>query len=172
VRPVNARFAVSIAFRTPQPSSVNDAWDIDNLVKPTLDAMGAVIVTRSGRFDPPQEDGERVDYLVATKRTVRPGEPLGATIQVYDLSAPQQARDRQQHVRHQAGPAPGPPRPKITDPADRPRPCMPPRPQAPTARADQLPGPKTPLDLDDVATYHDHGCHPMHQARPSCPAKE
>ncbi|WP_088284303.1 DUF429 domain-containing protein [Kineosporia sp. A_224] len=92
VQPANTRFAVSIAFRTPQPSTVNEAWDIDNLVKSTLDAMGAILGTRPGRFDPPQADDERVDYLVASKRTVRPGEPYGATIQVYDLHAPQHSR--------------------------------------------------------------------------------
>ena len=85
VQPVDSRFAVSIAFRTPQPSNANDAWDIDNLVKPTLDAMHAILGTRAGKFDPPQADDERVDYLLATKRTVQPGESYGATIRVHDL---------------------------------------------------------------------------------------
>ena len=83
---MNTRFAVSIAFRTPPPGTANDAWDVDNLVKPTLDAMGAVLGTRPGRYEPAQADDERVDCLVATKRTAGPGES-GATIRVYDLLA-------------------------------------------------------------------------------------
>jgi hypothetical protein len=37
-----AWFRVSINFRTPAPLRVGEAWDLDNLVKPTLDAMASV----------------------------------------------------------------------------------------------------------------------------------
>src|SRR3954471_1981842 len=38
ITPQVARWGVSIEFRTPPPCNVNDVWDIDNLIKPTLDA--------------------------------------------------------------------------------------------------------------------------------------
>ncbi len=70
----------------------------------------------------------------------------------------QQARHGHKDMRHQAGPAAGTTRAKITNIADRSRPRMTPRHQAAPARANQLPNPKTALDLDNVATHHDHGC--------------
>ena len=85
----------------------------------------------------------------------------------------QQARHRQQHMRHQAGASTGP-----GAGADR-------RPRGPTAAGHaptgdsppphgqhQLTGPQTPFDLDDIATYHDHGCLHSTKQRPSRPAKE
>jgi predicted RNase H-like nuclease/Holliday junction resolvase RusA-like endonuclease len=86
-RPIDTRFGVSIAFRTPPPVTTNDRWDVDNLVKPTLDAMVAVLGVRPGRFTTPQADDERVDVLLATKRTAATGEPWGARIRVSDLLA-------------------------------------------------------------------------------------
>ena len=49
---------------------------------------------------------------------------------------------------------------------------MPPRAQATTARADQLASQQTPLDLECIATYHDHGCLQRTKQRPSRPPKE
>jgi predicted RNase H-like nuclease len=82
--PRRARFGVRISFRTPVQTTANDVWDLDNLIKPTLDAMEAVFGLRpwGGR---PQAADDRVDYLQATKRTVRHGEPPGARIEVYAL---------------------------------------------------------------------------------------
>src|SRR5664279_3614923 len=92
---------------------------------------------------------------------------------IHTVSPPQQARHRQQHMRHQTRTAPGTTWAKITDTADRALPGMPPRAQATAARADQLAGQQTPFDLECIATYHDHGCPPTHQATaPSRPPKE
>jgi hypothetical protein len=41
--PDGIRFAVEVEFRIPSPNTRNDAWDLDNLIKPTLDALGGVI---------------------------------------------------------------------------------------------------------------------------------
>jgi hypothetical protein len=81
----NCRFGVAIAFRTPVARNANEAWDIDNLVKPTLDAMEGVFGARAWRGVPQPAD-DRVDYLLATKRTVTEDESPGAAIQVFDLS--------------------------------------------------------------------------------------
>ena len=80
------RFGVRIAFRTRVPANANEVWDLDNLVKPTLDAMDGVFGKRpiKGR---PQAADDRVDYLEASKRTVLDGESPGARIEVYDLGS-------------------------------------------------------------------------------------
>ena len=44
--------------------------------------------------------------------------------------------------------------------------------QAAAARTAQLASPKTPFDLDNIATYHDHGCLQSTKHRPSRPARE
>ncbi len=41
-----ARFAVSLQFRTPAPKNANEVRDLDNLIKPTLDAMEGVLGLR------------------------------------------------------------------------------------------------------------------------------
>lgn len=85
VHPQLARFAVRIDFRTPAPANVNEAWDLDNLVKPTLDAMEGVFGARAWRGVPQPAD-DRVDELEATKRTVAPGELPGARVEVWTLT--------------------------------------------------------------------------------------
>lgn len=79
--PDGIRFAVEIEFKLPRPNTRNDAWDLDNLIKPTLDALGGVIRWRrwNGR---PQADDERIDRVVASKRAVEPDEEAGARIRV------------------------------------------------------------------------------------------
>lgn len=54
-------------FRTATPGNVNERWDIDNLVKPTLDAMGGVLGARAWRGVAQPAD-DRVDHLEAWKR--------------------------------------------------------------------------------------------------------
>src|SRR5262249_53240256 len=41
--PRKTRFGIRIEFRTRIPANANEVWDIDNLVKPTLDAMEGVL---------------------------------------------------------------------------------------------------------------------------------
>lgn len=84
VAPRNIRFGVRIAFRTPAKTNTNEVWDLDNLVKPTLDAMEGVFGIRPWR-GPHQAADDRVDYLEASKRMVRAGEAPGARIEVFDL---------------------------------------------------------------------------------------
>lgn len=85
----NTRFGIRIAFRTPVTTNANEVWDLDNLVKPTLDAMEGVFGLRPWRGSRQAAD-DRVDYLEATKRVVREGEAAGARIEVVDLN---EARD-------------------------------------------------------------------------------
>ncbi|MGJ6969981.1 hypothetical protein ACSDR0_49790 [Streptosporangium sp. G11] len=45
VQPQEARFAVRLEFRLSMARNANEVWDLDNLIKPTLDAMGGVFGT-------------------------------------------------------------------------------------------------------------------------------
>ena len=78
------RFSVRMEFRTATPRNVNERWDIDNLVKPTLDAMEGVLGARAWRGVAQPAD-DRVDHLEAWKRTVVPGEAAGARVEVWLL---------------------------------------------------------------------------------------
>jgi Holliday junction resolvase RusA-like endonuclease len=82
ISPASGRFAVRMIFRTPAPQNANEKWDIDNLVKPTLDAMEGVFGRRQwqGREQPADD---RVDRIEAEKRQVAAGESPGATIDVW-----------------------------------------------------------------------------------------
>jgi NTP pyrophosphatase (non-canonical NTP hydrolase) len=82
--PRDTRFGIRIAFRTRVPANANETWDIDNLVKPTLDAMEGVLGVRPWH-GPAQVADDRVDYIEASKRTISSGEVPGANIEVYDL---------------------------------------------------------------------------------------
>lgn len=82
--PDSTRFEVELEFRLPAPTTGNDAWDLDNLIKPTLDALGGVIGWRRRRGRPKADD-ERVDRIVANKRAGAAGESPGATIRVTTL---------------------------------------------------------------------------------------
>ena len=84
VEPLNARFAVRIVFRLAIARSANEVWDLDNLVKPTLDAMEGIFGLRAFRGTPQPAD-DRVDRLAATKRLPRGGETPGATIDVWTI---------------------------------------------------------------------------------------
>lgn len=70
-----------VEFRTPEPTRIGEAWDIDNLVKPTMDALGGVLGYRQWK-GPVQVADDTVDRLEATKRTARPDEGIGAVIEV------------------------------------------------------------------------------------------
>src|SRR5438105_6537425 len=84
ISPTSGRFAVRMIFRTPAPQNANEKWDIDNLVKPTLDAMEGVFGRRQwqGREQPADD---RVDRIEAEKRQVAAGETPGATIDVWGV---------------------------------------------------------------------------------------
>jgi hypothetical protein len=78
------RFSVRLEFRTPSPARSSEVWDLDNLIKPTLDAMEGVFGAREWRGVPQPAD-DRVDHIDASKRTVRDGEAPGATIEVRSI---------------------------------------------------------------------------------------
>lgn len=46
VQPQNARFAVRLEFRVAAPRSTNGVWDLDNLIRPALDAMEGIFGLR------------------------------------------------------------------------------------------------------------------------------
>jgi Holliday junction resolvase RusA-like endonuclease len=75
------RFSVLLQFRTPAPRNTNEVWDLDNLIKPTLDAMEGVFGLRPWN-GPNQAADDRVDHLEACKRTVNSDELPGARIEV------------------------------------------------------------------------------------------
>jgi Holliday junction resolvase RusA-like endonuclease len=60
VKPQNARFAVQIDFRLATARNANEVWDLDNLIKSTLDAMESVFGSRAFRGTPQPAD-DRVD---------------------------------------------------------------------------------------------------------------
>jgi Holliday junction resolvase RusA-like endonuclease len=72
----------------PLPVRASDVWDLDNLIKPTLDALGGAIGWRRWK-GPPQVDDERIDRIIASKRPVRAGESTGARIRISVLPARQ-----------------------------------------------------------------------------------
>jgi Holliday junction resolvase RusA-like endonuclease len=78
----DACFSVRIEFRTPEPQTVNDRWDLDNLVKPTLDAMEGVFGLRAWA-GVAQPNDDKVTHLDVSKRTVSAEERAGATIEVW-----------------------------------------------------------------------------------------
>jgi Holliday junction resolvase RusA-like endonuclease len=84
--PRTGRFSVSIEFRTPEARNANEVWDLDNLIKPTLDAMEGVFGLRPWK-GPAQTADDRVDHLEASKRTVTAGEVPGARIEIRRLLA-------------------------------------------------------------------------------------
>jgi Holliday junction resolvase RusA-like endonuclease len=88
VQPRDARFAVRIDFWLGVPHNASEVWDLDNLIKPTLDAMEGVFGTRAWNGHVQAAD-DRVDRLEAVKRQPCTGEEPGATIDVWIISADQ-----------------------------------------------------------------------------------
>lgn len=84
--PAAWRYSVEVEFRLGPSRHAGEVWDIDNLVKPTLDAMAAVLGARQWQGRPQPAD-DRVDRLVASKRQPRDHEQPGATIAVSVRSA-------------------------------------------------------------------------------------
>ncbi len=76
------RLELTVDYVVPVAVSSNDQWDLDNLLKPTIDALRTLLGVRAVRTTRAEADDERVDRLVASKRAARPGEPLGARIEL------------------------------------------------------------------------------------------
>lgn len=81
-QPVDARFSVRIDFRLGSSRTAGEVWDLDNLIKPTLDAMEGVFGWRQWRGHPQPAD-DRVDRIQAAKRVTPDSERPGATIDVW-----------------------------------------------------------------------------------------
>lgn len=56
VEPQVARFAVGLEFRLATARNANEVWDLDNLIKPTLDAVERIFGTRAWRGAPQPAD--------------------------------------------------------------------------------------------------------------------
>jgi hypothetical protein len=74
----------SSSFERPRDATRTKSGDLDNLIKPTLDAMERVFGLRPGR-GPTQAADDRVDHLEASKRTISGAEMPGARIEVRRL---------------------------------------------------------------------------------------
>jgi Holliday junction resolvase RusA-like endonuclease len=86
------RFAVRIDFRLAEAKTVGEVWDLDNLIKSTLDAMEGIFGLRPWKGHPQPAD-DRVDRLEAQKRKPGAGERPGATIDVWLIEEPVQPSD-------------------------------------------------------------------------------
>lgn len=80
--PLPGRISVSIEFVTAVRPGGHPGWDLDNLIKPTIDALTPVLGLRPGNWRRPQADDERIDEIHARKRSAAVGEQPGATIVV------------------------------------------------------------------------------------------
>ncbi len=74
------RLELEVDFVVPVATTANDAWDLDNLLKPTMDALIGPLGTRPVAGARPQADDERIDRIVATKTTVVNGGRVGGRI--------------------------------------------------------------------------------------------
>lgn len=83
--PPSSRFAIEIEYRLDPGQIGNNATDLDNLIKATIDALDEVLGPRPGSFARPQADDERVDRIVASKRVARLGESSGARVVIAEL---------------------------------------------------------------------------------------
>jgi Holliday junction resolvase RusA-like endonuclease len=78
----SGRFAVEMEFRLGEARRGSEVWDLDNLIKPTLDAMEGVFGLRPWAGTPQPAD-DQVDEIRAAKRQLAPGETPGARIEVW-----------------------------------------------------------------------------------------
>lgn len=83
---VSGRFAVEMEFRLGEAWRASEVWDLDNLIKPTLDAMEGVFGFRPWGGTPEPAD-EQVDEIKASKRQPTSGEKPGAQITVWLIEA-------------------------------------------------------------------------------------
>ena len=79
------RLGIDLDFVLPTRPGGHPGWDLDNLIKPTIDALATVIGSRPGQWRSPQVDDERVDEIRARKREVLDGESPHGTIRVWTL---------------------------------------------------------------------------------------
>jgi hypothetical protein len=76
--------SLHLVFRIAVARNANEVWDLDNLIKPTLEAMEGVFGLRAWKGAPQPAD-DRADRIEAVKRLPHEGELPGATIDVWVL---------------------------------------------------------------------------------------
>lgn len=81
-----ARLELTVDFVLPPARSKNDQWDLDNLLKPTIDALATLLGRRRVTTAQPQADDERIDRIVASKRTAGTHAAVGARIELRVLA--------------------------------------------------------------------------------------
>lgn len=81
------RLELEVHFTVPQRLSSNDEWDLDNLLKPTIDGLSSLLGVRRGNHSVPQADEERIDRIIASKRAAQGDEQVGATLKLRRLNA-------------------------------------------------------------------------------------
>jgi len=74
------RLELEVHFIVPPRLNANDEWDLDNLLKPTIDGLSRVLGVRRGNHRVPQADDERIDRIIASKRPAAEPEQVGATL--------------------------------------------------------------------------------------------
>ncbi|WP_299449176.1 DUF429 domain-containing protein [uncultured Serinicoccus sp.] len=84
---LRGRLSVHVDFVTAQRHGKHPGWDLDNLIKPTIDALTPVIGPREGQWTHAQPDDERVDEIIARKRPAEADEQPGARIVVSEMAA-------------------------------------------------------------------------------------
>lgn len=72
------RLELEVDFVVPVAANHNDQWDLDNLLKSTMDALIGPLGARPVVGQMPQADDERIDRIVATKSTLVEGGSVGA----------------------------------------------------------------------------------------------
>jgi Holliday junction resolvase RusA-like endonuclease len=86
----SGRFAVDLEFRLGEARRASEVWDLDNLIKPTLDAMEGIFGLRPWRGTPQPAD-DQVDEIRAVKRQPKSGEKPGVRIDVWLIEADAQS---------------------------------------------------------------------------------
>lgn len=77
-----ARLSLVVDFVLPVGRTSQEQWDLDNLLKPTIDGLTALLGVRVTNTPVPQADDERIDRIVASKRTAARGEQPGARLEL------------------------------------------------------------------------------------------
>ncbi|WP_298891400.1 DUF429 domain-containing protein [uncultured Serinicoccus sp.] len=86
-RALEGRLSVRVDFITAQRQGGHPGWDLDNLIKPTIDALTPVIGPRAGQWHHAQPDDERVDEIMARKRPAESDEQPGAHLVISTIGS-------------------------------------------------------------------------------------
>ena len=81
---------MDLEFRLGEARRISEVWDLDNLIKPTLDAMECIFGLRPWQGTRQPAD-DQLDEIRAVKRQPKPGEEPGARIDVWLIDADPQS---------------------------------------------------------------------------------